>query len=473
MTHCHVRSIVFFTAAVVAALCASHAASQEPALPPGLDEPDGPALPPGLDEPDVPALPPGLGDEVAADGETQADEREGLVDRLPWELHGFWEVRGGLRTQNDRAQPRDATLGEVRLQLETEKAWQSAVLEFTGDAYFDGVLEEAEFDLRRLRLTWSPLDTLDVRLGRQVLTWGTGDLLFINDLFPKDWQSFFIGRDVEYLKAPSDAVKIGWYPEWGNVEFVYTPQFEPDRYITGERISYFHPMFGLSGRRNRAHTNPPNDWFEDDEFALRVYRSVGRYEVAAYGYAGYWKSPAGMRLIPFQATFPKLNVYGASVRGPLGKGIFNAEVGYFDSRQDRHGNKMHIDNSQFRLLIGYEQELAKELTGSVQYYVEHMMGHHAYRNTPFSFMAQRDRDRHVVTARLAKLLMNQNLTVSLFAYYSPSDNDAYLRPHAKYKVNDHWTVEAGGNVFLGASNSTFFGQFEGNTNVYAAVRWSF
>ena len=48
-----------------------------------------------------------------------------------------------------------------------------------------------------------------------------------------------------------------------------------------------------------------------------------------------------------------------------------------------------------------------------------------------------------------------------------------LRPHAKYKVNDHWTVEAGGNLFLGESNSTFFGQFEDNTNVYAGARWSF
>ena len=379
---------VVLVLAVVTLLYVPNAASQEPALPPGLEAPDsgsalppglaepaGPALPPGLNEPGDPALPPGLGDETVADDKAETKEGTTLLDRLPWKLHGFWEVRGGLRTQNDRAQPRDATLGEVRLQLETKKAWQSTVLEFTGDVYFDGVLEEAEFDLRRLRLTWSPLDTLDVRAGRQVLTWGTGDLLFINDLFPKDWQSFFIGRDVEYLKAPSDAVKVGWYPEWGNVEFVYTPQFEPDRYITGERISYFHPMFGLSGRRSRVHTNPPNDWFEDDEFALRVYRSVGRYEIAAYGYAGYWKSPAGMRLIPFQATFPKLNVYGASLRGPLGKGIFNAEVGYYDSRQDRHGDKMHIDNSQFRLLIGYEQELAKELTGSVQYYVEHMMDH--------------------------------------------------------------------------------------------------
>jgi hypothetical protein len=40
-------------------------------------------------------------------------------------------------------------------------------------------------------------------------------------------------------------------------------------------------------------------------------------------------------------------------------------------------------------------------------------------------------------------------------------------------MNDHWTVEAGGNVFLGDEPHTFFGQFEDSTNVYAAARYSF
>ena len=52
---------------------------------------------------------------------------------------------------------------------------------------------------------------LDVKLGRQVLTWGTGDLLFLNDLFPKDWVSFFAGRDDEYLKAPSNTLRATQY----------------------------------------------------------------------------------------------------------------------------------------------------------------------------------------------------------------------------------------------------------------------
>ena len=48
-----------------------------------------------------------------------------------------------------------------------------------------------------------------------------------------------------------------------------------------------------------------------------------------------------------------------------------------------------------------------------------------------------------------------------------------LRWFINYKVNDHWQVEAGGNWFIGRHDDTFFGQFERNSNVYTAVRYSF
>ena len=55
----------------------------------------------------------------------------------------------------------------------------------------------------------------------------------------------------------------------------------------------------------------------------------------------------------------------------------------------------------------------------------------------------RDRNRHVVTARLSKLLMNQDLRLPLFAFLSPSDEDGYLRPQSHYKLDDRRAVECG------------------------------
>lgn len=125
-----------------------------------------------------------------------------------------------------------------------------------------------------------------------------------------------------------------------------------------------------------------------------------------------------------------------------------------------------------RFLAGYTQDIGKDFTAGLQYYVEHMTDYDQYKDSAPSGL-NRDRDRHLVTVRLTKLLMNQNLRCSLFTYFSPSDKDVYMRPNVNYKASDNLALEAGANVFFGDYPDTFFGQFQNDTNIYAAVRYSF
>ncbi len=392
---------------------------------------------------------------------------------LDYELNGFYETRAGYRTRKDKFE-KDMSIMETRLQLDLSTYTDWADFKARGDIIGDLVTEQGDFDLREANMFVSPLDFMDVKVGRQILTWGTGDLIFINDLFPKDWQSFFIGRDTEYLKAPSDAVKASVFGDLANVDFVYTPQFDSDRFISGERISFWDGnVFRRAGRDRIAHTNKPDRWFRDDEFAARVYKNINNYEYALYGYWGYWKSPGGQTAGSNpQVTFPDLNVYGASVRGNVGKGIGNLEFGYYESADDLNGTNSLVKNSELRFLAGYSQEVGKELTAGVQYYLEHMLDYGAYLdNLPGGPAA--DRDRSVVTFRLTKLLMEQTVMLSLFTYYSPTDKDAYMRPKINYKVTDDVALEFGGNIFFGDHPNTFFGQFQDDSNIYTAVRYTF
>ncbi|MDY7010979.1 MAG: hypothetical protein SVV80_09550 [Planctomycetota bacterium] len=402
-----------------------------------------------------------------------------------FDLTGFWEVRGGVRTQNDRYE-KDASLGETRLQLDWEKHWKTLSFRIVSDFIYDPVLDhhsvnietgQGWIDLRQANVLLSPTEFMDVKTGRQILTWGTGDLLFINDLFPKDWQAFFIGRDVEYLKAPSDAIKISFFTDLANMDVVFTPRFDSDRFIRGRRLSYYNSMLARrAGRDAVIDARRDDEWFDDSEWAARVFRNVGGYELAAYGYWGYWKSPGGTDTASGKAIFPRLSVYGASTRGKIGRGIGNVEIGYYDSRQDRGGDNPFVKNSEFRFLLGYEQELSqisRDLTMGLQYYMEWMTDYDDYlRMLPGGAKADDER-RHVLTLRITKMLMNQNLILSFFTYYSPSDSDTYIRPLITYKIDDHWTAELGGNVFVGKYHHTFFGQFERNSNVYAALRYAF
>lgn len=387
-------------------------------------------------------------------------------------MHGFYELRAGYRTRNDKYE-KDMSIMEQRLQLEASLHPEWGDLKFKGDTVGDLVEEKGEFDLREAYIFTMPYDFMDVKAGRQILTWGTGDLIFINDMFPKDWQAFFIGRDTEYLKAPSDAVKMSLFSGVANLDIVYTPQFDSDRYITGRRLSYWNSnLMRLAGQDMRVHTDKPDKWFRDDEIALRLYKNINNYEYALYAYHGYWKSPGGQDVVRGKAIFPDLDVYGASVRGDVGKGIGNLELGYYDSKDDQGGKDGNINNSEFRFLVGYTQEIGRDFTAGLQYYVERMMDYGEYKNSMPSGLT-RDRNRHLLTLRLTKLLMNQNLRCSLFTYFSPSDKDAYMRPNVNYKVSDNLAVEAGANIFFGDYQSTFFGQFENNTNIYTGVRYSF
>lgn len=460
-----------------------------PALPPGLGDKgtvDGPPLPSGLGgkDADSPSLPPGLGGGDAGGTRAGADAVHGkspLAD-IAQRLDGFVETRFGVRTGDDPYQD-DLSIAEARTQLAAQ--WTpggSTTVRVVGDLIYDAVEPDRSLDLetgrgwldlREASLVFRPVSFADVKVGRQILTWGTGDLIFLNDLFPKDFRAFFIGRDDEYLKAPSDAVRVSTFFDLVNLDVAWTPRFDPDRAIDGTRLSFFNPLLGrLSGEDAMIRAALPDDWIDDDELALRAYRNLGAWETALYFYEGFWKSPAGFD-DQGRALHPALRVYGASVRGPLRGGIASAEVAHYDSRDDQSGRDPFVQNGETRFLLGYEREVATNLTLGLQYFGQRTTEVDALIATlPAGFRVP-DEFRHTLTVRLTRLAMNQNLTLSLFKFWSPNDDDGHLRLRASYKVTDAWRVEGGANLFYGPDEQTFFGQLKGNDNVFVGVRRSF
>lgn len=389
------------------------------------------------------------------------------------EWTGFVEAGFGQRTGSSPFHADDKTLSDLRARLETEWIGDAFELTFKGEILYDDVDSADEYELRDLNLLTSPGDSLDIKLGRQVLTWGTGDLLFLNDLFPKSWVSFFAGRDDEYLKAPSDAVRVTWYRDLVNLDFVWTPEFEPDDYLTGRRFSFFSPLAGaIVAPSPPLSAEPPKDDFESAELALRLFRTVGSAEYAVYFYRGFFKRPLGVSET-FQPDFPPLSAYGASLRRPLASGLFNAELAYHDSRDDAPGKNPSIPNDQLRVLLGYEFEAAARFNVGFQYYLEWTQDHDELLPNSFAPAYEPDEHRHVLTNRMTYRMNQDRLTLSMFTFYSPSDDDYYVRPSVSFRYSDQWTLTGGANLFGGKQDHTFFGQLEDNSNAYLRVRFNF
>jgi hypothetical protein len=357
---------------------------------------------------------------------------------------------------------------EERAQLKLDAsggAWRALL---KGDVAYDHLGRKGESELREGYVDYAA-GNWDLRVGRQVITWGFGDLVFVNDVFPKDYEALFAGRPLEYLKRGVDALKLGVYPEFASFELVAAPSFRESRLPDSRRFHVFDPMPGVTNRE----TVVP----DEGEAGLRMYRDIAGYDAALYLYRGFQRTPS-MRpdslTAPSKITLfhPELSVYGASVSGRAGSGVMSLEGAYYDSRQDREGTDFAVPNSQTRLLVGYQFQPVEDLSLSFQYYAEYMHDYDAYRAAlPAGFPVDK-RWSHTVTARVTQLYLHQTLRFSAYASYNASNGDYFVNPELRYSFTDRIWGAIGANLFGGKAWGQF-GQLAQDDNVYLQLRYAF
>ena len=390
-------------------------------------------------------------------------------------IDGFLQGLYGARTDQDNPTATEQTASETRLQLRAEQFGDKSEFFARLDFVWDGA-DTADYDweLREGFMKFRLGSSFDFKIGRQILTWGTGDLIFINDVFAKDYRSFFIGRDDQYLKAPQNALRMEHYNSLGNFSAVWTPRFEGNRLPTGRRLSYYNPMVGATVGEGFFFDPPlPESKFENGEIATRFSRQVGNFNTAVYFYKGFYKNPLGFDPMSMTAVYPRLNIYGASARGAIAGGILWIEGGYYDSRDDRDGDDPFMPNSSITGMVGFERQVATNLTVNGQWQIDYMLDYDTFKTQQMPGVFVRDEARHLLTSRVTKLLNDELVTLSGFVFYSPTDEDVYARLSVDYKYSDEVSLMVGGNIFDGNNPNTEFGQFALNDNVYIKMTYGF
>jgi len=388
-------------------------------------------------------------------------------------LHGFFQgnYAGDIAASNPDGG--DFKRAEERLQIKLDMNKEPFHIFIKTDAFYDHIDRKADLELREGYLDYTA-STWDIRAGRQILTWGLGDLIFINDVFPKDYEAFFSGRPLEYLKKGVDGVKIGMYPGIASFELVVVPFFEPNHFPDPKRFWMFDPMPNITDRKEEK----PTINIENTEIALRAYRDITGFDASIYFYRGFFRQPSMIPdnfMTPSSLTlfYPELSVYGASLQGKAFDGVVSFEAGYYDSRQDRKGTDPMIPNSQTRFLIGYQRQMWEDFTIGVQYYGEYMHDYTEYKKNLPAVFPQEKRLHELVSVRLTQFLVHQTLRLSFFSFYSPSDTDYMLNPEIKYNFSDHIWAAVGANIFGSDKAWSQFGQLDKNDNVYLQVRYEF
>ncbi len=393
-------------------------------------------------------------------------------------IKGFLQTNYSARITGVKlpgAKRQELMLGEERGRLEGSYYPSNSKVGFDvkADVFHDWVEDSWGVALREGYMDYL-MDKFDLRIGRQIVTWGVGDLLFINDVFPKDWEAFYSGRPLEYLKEGIDAGKLNLYTDLASAEFIVIPHFTPDNLPSVGRFFFFDPYPNIMNRE----VEKPKTVFGNMEYALRIYRSLAGADLSAYAYKGFYRDPA-MRADNFISPttishfYPELAVYGGSLQKSALGGVVSAEYGYYDSMDDRNGKNPGIENSQSKFLIGYQKAFQNDLTIGLQYYGELMSQYKEYKaNLPPAFFRKKQLHQYI-TLRVTKFLKYQTIKLSLFTFYSPDEEDFFITPEASINVTDNMLLALGVNIFAGVKDNTTFGQQHKNSNLYVVARYSF
>ncbi len=409
-----------------------------------------------------------------------------LMSATAWSqpiIGGFVEANQAVRVEQNEALDavensdlgeREYPRSEFRAQLTVRDAADAASFFLRVDVVSEGTDNSGTaIDLREAYLKLYLLDWLDIKVGRQVATWGTGDLIFANDLFAKDWEAFFTALDDTYLKPPQDLLRLSFYLGGITAEVATSPHFTPDNLPDGTRLSVYNPFVGVAVDVEMAPAiDEPLRSLRNGEVFARTYGSMGSAEWALYGYKGFWPTPQGATTTGM-LYYPRMWSLGASYRRPVGSMLVHAEGAAYISQDDPDGDDPMIANSQLRGFVGTEKSLGNDWTLGGQYYAEYMLDYDKYQAGLRPGGVEFDELRSTVTVRVTKFILNQNLQFSGFAYWGLSDSDWHLRPSISYKLTDevNWTL--GASLVGGDKPYTMFGQFRDNSNVFTRVRYSF
>jgi len=388
-------------------------------------------------------------------------------------LHGFLQGNYSADTTTRNPDGGSFKVAEERLQLKLDASKDPFHIFIKADGWYDHISQLWDSDLREGYVDYTS-GKWDARIGRQIITWGVGDLLFINDVFPKDYEAFFSGRPLEYLKEGIDGAKIGVYPGFASFELVAIPFFTPNTFPSSGRFWLFDPMPAVTDREKVE----PAVTLGNTELAARAYRDIAGFDASLYAYRGFWRQPSMIPdkvMMPTKLTlfYPKLSVYGGSLQGRALDGVLSLEAGYYNSREDRGGTNPAIPNSEARFLIGYQRQLWEDFTVGLQYYVEYMSNYSAYQGSlPYGF-PRTPRYYDLTSVRLTQFFVHQTLRLSFFAFYSPAVGDYLLNPEIKYNFTDHIWAAIGANIFGGGNKASQFGQLDKDDNAYVQVRYEF
>lgn len=414
-------------------------------------------------------------------------------------------LNGSISTdQRLRFDPQEFTRNETRFNIKLQGALGDQYAYF-GEAQLRGTRDltaedqyEWDADLREgyLDLYKFFSDNLDVRLGKQIIAWGTADKLNpTSNVSPDDLEDPFNFGE----KLGVNAIQTTVY--WGNVSLngIFVPEFGTAELPSGEFAQAFAGTFstpeGMTVGTITQHTlQPASDLDESALYAVKLSTMVWEYDVSLSYVAGRDDLPLpnnvvltpvdtlGTLDLDVDLIYPKMQVIGADLAGQfMTVGVWAEGALFLPDKvalttalntpaglQPQETTVALDDESYFKYAVGMDY------TFKNAWYVNAQFVH--------GFFHERGQDAlsDYVVCRFEKDFLNAELTIAPFGIaiaipdWDHLDTNYGLvgMPEITYKPGDNIELILGASIIDG-KGSNLFSQMKDLDQVYFKAKVSF
>lgn len=344
------------------------------------------------------------------------------------------------------------------------KAYYDAIYDIKGNEKFSSQERkqlQSEVELFDAYVEGSITDSLDFKVGRQVVVWGRSDTIRVTDILnPLDNRRPGM-VDIEDLRLPVAMAKFDYFiGDWRVTPIA----------ILEQRFSK-NPPFGSVFNPSLV-ALPSNESYNDVTYALSVGAEFSGWDVNFY--AAQVRNDEGQLKLPTLTqpqpliTHDKIEMAGTALNVLSGSWLFKTELAYFDGlKYTTTGEK---EFSRTDLLLGVEYNGIPDTLISYDIVTRNMGSYDARLITEAIPLKKHDYQHAFrVTADFVNSTLTANYLISL--YGEKLNEGGFQRAWVKYEVMDGVNMNVGVVDYIGGSR--LFDSIKNNDMLFADISYSF
>ncbi len=327
------------------------------------------------------------------------------------------------------------------------------------------------------------LDTMDIRIGKQIIATGQADGLILTDMITPLNMSDFLLTEVHELHQGIPAVKADYYYDAFTFTGIWLPRFIPTETFTQDSYWYNSPSLFTQGTVTVNTPQVPGFSFENSELFAKAgyFGSAANIELLG-GYT--WTdepypskvtviSPSPLA-VEVDTAYGRYGVVGTSLSAPVSSAVLRGDVLVslkkpLASVSTAGSPSISVEkHTVIDGLIGIDIDLAGFFL-SAQYRGTFIAD---YDDALIMNGREADEFSSMATFRIQKSFLDDTLTAQIFSAMELNRLNALIRPSLAYTVEDAVEIVAEALLFIGDEEG-LYGSYADRSLLSLALNYYF